>query len=75
MTHREFDWREDENWEFSLHRDLLLTQYLFEDTHYPIARERIAKGISPASHLNDMQAFHQQRIKEITNSWLGTPRT
>jgi len=69
MTNRELDWNKDESWGLSLNQDLILTDQMFEDTHYSTARERIKKGISPASLLQQKRVFHQQRIQEITAKW------
>jgi len=71
MAKNGLDWKNDDNWGYSLAHDLLLTGYLFEDTHFSIARERIRDGISPPSLMEDHQAVHQQRVQEITAKWLA----
>jgi len=71
MAQEGLDWKNDDNWGFSLSHDLLLTGFLFEDTHYSIARERIANGISPPSLMQEHEANHQKRVQEITDKWLA----
>jgi len=66
---REFDWNDDKQWGESLYQDLLLNAQMFNEVHYPLARERIAKGISPPSLLQEKQDFHERRIREITADW------